>query len=75
MGLAKSFLELLKDQGIAVPSYHAMLQGDSTIAQGPGAQAVGKQGAIVGGDVRGNIVTGNANVVVAGALDRLNGEE
>lgn len=42
--------------------------------QGTGAQAVGKRGVIVGGDVKGNIVTGNGNVVGSSGRDRSNGE-
>ena len=68
--LAKSFLDLLKNPGWWEPSYHAMLQGDGGSAQGTGAQAAGKRGVIVGGDVKGNIVTGNGNVVGGGSWDR-----
>ncbi len=75
LGLAKSFLELLKDQGIAVPSYHAALKGDGAIAQGPGAVAAGKGGVVVGGDVEGNIVTGDGNVVGSSGRDQSNREE
>ncbi len=44
-------------------SYTAILKGDGAIAQGDGAIAVGKGGVNVGGNVTGNIVTGDKNKI------------
>lgn len=38
--------------------YTATVTGDGAIAQGPGAQAVGKHGLVVGGDLNGSVNTG-----------------
>ena len=44
-------------------SYYAVLAGSGAIAQGAGAKAVGERGVIVEGDVSGNIITGNNNIM------------
>lgn len=45
-------------------SYKATLKGSGAIAQGPGAQAVGKGGVMVGGNVGGSVVTGSQNRII-----------
>ena len=66
--------EDIQPQGAATAppvSYNATLSGGGAIAQGPGAVAAGQGGVAVGGSVRGNIITGNRNVVgnVGGNVD------
>jgi hypothetical protein len=43
-------------------TYQAQLSGSGAIAQGEGATAVGERGVLVGGNVSGNIITGDRNV-------------
>ena len=61
---AQALLELLKEHGEDLTSYQAKLEGSGAIAQGPGAQAAGERGVIIGGDAKGStIVTGDHNLV------------
>ena len=55
--------ELSKLLEAAGNSFNATLTGDGAIAQGAGARAVGKGGVMIGGDVSGNVVTGDHNTV------------
>ena len=48
---------------VTVTTMSATLTGDGAIAQGNGAVALGKGAVHIGGDVTGNIVTGNNNAV------------
>ena len=57
---AQALLELLKEHGEV--TYRAELKGSGAIAQGPGAQAAGERGVIIGGDAQGStIITGDKN--------------
>lgn len=47
----------------ALNNYAATLNGSGAIAQGDHAQAVGAGGVLIGGSLRGNVVTGNNNRV------------
>ncbi len=60
---AADLIELLNEKGLIDPSHKAILEVDGAIAQGTGATATGKGGVIIGGDVKGTIVTGNGNTV------------
>ena len=60
---AQALLELLKEHGEDLTSYQAELHGSGAIAQGPGAQAAGERGVIIGGDAQGNIITGDENKI------------
>lgn len=56
---AQQIEKLVKEAQGGITTY-AATQGDGgAIAQGPGAKAVGKSGVMVGGNVTGNINTGN----------------
>jgi hypothetical protein len=46
------------------PRYQATLSGSGAIAQGPGAQAVGAGGVMMGGNVGGNVITGSQNRII-----------
>jgi hypothetical protein len=48
---------------VDLTSMSATLTGDGAIAQGENAKAAGAGGVMVGGNVSGNIVTGNSNVI------------
>jgi hypothetical protein len=59
---AKTLLELLEEHGEV--TYKAELEGSGAIAQGPGAQAAGERGVVIGGDAQGStIITGDENEV------------
>jgi hypothetical protein len=61
---AQSLLELLERQGIKTGvSFTANNTGPGAIAQGPRATAAGQEGIAVGGNVMGDIITGNNNRV------------
>ena len=58
---AQALLKLLEEHGEV--TYQAELHGSGAIAQGPDAKAVGERGVIIGGDAKGNIITGDENKV------------
>ena len=70
---ARSLIELLEQQGVKTGvSFIANNTGPGAIAQGPGATAAGQGGIAVGGNVTGDIITGNHNRVTgrrAGGVD------
>jgi len=68
--LARFLMEVLKEQGASGSHFETRNQGDGAIAQGSGAQATGKGGVIIDGDVKGHIVTGSGNVVGGGGQDQ-----
>jgi len=57
---AVELAELLEEAKAAAPAaYQAAVYGSGAIAQGPGAVAAGERGVAVGGNVGGDIVTGD----------------
>ena len=56
-------------------AYKATISGGGAIAQGSGATAVGKRGINVGGNVSGNIVTGDRNTVTDVGGDLVHGDK
>jgi hypothetical protein len=59
---AKALLALIEQH--TKDEYLAELEGSGAIAQGPGAQAAGERGVIIGGDTQGStIITGDENEV------------
>jgi hypothetical protein len=58
---AKALLALIEQH--TKDEYLAELEGSGAIAQGAGAQAAGERGVIIGGDAKGNIITGDKNGV------------
>jgi len=59
---AKQLAGLVK-QAESVTNYNASLTGDGAVAQGNNSTAVGKGGVYGGGNVSGNIITGDNNSI------------
>ena len=59
--LEKLLTEYETEAKVYAPSYNASLRGSGAIAQGSGATAVGERGVNVGGNVTGNITTGDTH--------------